>query len=65
MSTTLCQQCFPQWEQFEVKTIVPLSPCVECGAMDDRRRKWGAVCHLFPGDPREKVAASPPSPQPA
>lgn len=47
----LCEKCFPGWADREVLTIVPLSPCGECGAYDDRRN-GGAVVHAFRSDPR-------------
>ncbi len=53
MNITLCEQCFPppQWGGIELLTIIPLSPCHQCGKYDERY--GGSVkCHLFRGDPR-------------
>ena len=36
MSATLCEECFPGHGEVAVYTIVPMSPCVKCGARDDR-----------------------------
>lgn len=49
----LCDECFPDWEQEEVYTVVPVSPCVNCGTMDSRRT-GGPSCHMFRIDPRKK-----------
>jgi hypothetical protein len=48
---TLCEECFPAHGEHEVKTIVPMSPCVVCGRYDSRE-KDGFRTHLFSGDPR-------------
>ena len=51
----LCEECFPSWENYEVYTIVPMSPCVECGATDDRMHD-GMRTAAFPTDPRIQPA---------
>ena len=47
---TLCTECFPAWQEHEVLTIGrPMSPCVQCGRVDD----WPSLtCKLFRRDPR-------------
>ena len=56
----LCEGCFPDWGNHEVHTIVPMTPCVQCGAIDYRMSGGNEVgdhlrTHLFTGDPRERV----------
>ena len=52
-SVVLCEECFPaeRAEQCEIKTIVPLTPCVACGK-SDQRHAGGLRAHLFTSDPR-------------
>jgi hypothetical protein len=50
----LCEKCFPEWKNKEVYTIVPLSPCMECGKRDDRKGDSGLIVNAFPIDPRKK-----------
>lgn len=53
----LCEECFPLPVDVEVLTIVPLSPCAECGRRDDRF-KGGLGVHLFRNDPRASDAVA-------
>lgn len=41
---TLCENCYPEWEDTEVLTIPPLKPCEACGQSGPR--------HVFRSDPR-------------
>jgi hypothetical protein len=50
VATTLCEQCFPEWQQHEVYASAPLNPCCQCGS-----RQRG---HLFPRDPRANVTGN-------
>lgn len=50
----LCEECFPDYENHEVNTIVPNTPCIVCDRFDDRRNK-GLIVNLFPRDPRAVV----------
>lgn len=56
MSIVLCEECFPDSGNYEVLTIVPMSPCVECGRLDDRfghrTGRPSLTAHLFRRDPR-------------
>jgi len=52
MATTLCEKCFKEWDDHEVYSMVPLTPCNQCGSTDERKN-GGLKCHLFPGDPRK------------
>lgn len=49
---SLCEECFPGWENHEVYTIVPITPCDECGKFDNRRGSKGLQVNSFPSDPR-------------
>lgn len=49
--TTLCDECFPESDDFEQCTIVPLGTCEVCKRLDARHN--GLRVHLFRGDPRE------------
>lgn len=59
--TTLCESCFPDWENREVLTVPALFPCEDCGKTDNRQRipiNGDRVrCHVFRTDPRRPVAA--------
>lgn len=46
MMTTLCERCFPGWEEAEVLTHPPLLPCMNCNSMGKR--------HIFRNDPRKQ-----------
>lgn len=48
----LCEKCFADYGKHETLTLVPSSPCVECGICDDRYNH-GAAVHAFPYDPRQ------------
>ena len=50
-NVTLCEQCYPAWGEHEVLTIVPMTPCAECGQYD-QQHTGGVPAHLFRGDPR-------------
>ena len=48
---TLCEECFPGWADYEVHSVIPMTPCAACGRFD-ASEKQGIRCHLFPRDPR-------------
>lgn len=54
--TVLCTSCLSKYAPFthecEIKTIIPISGCVECGVVDDRFNGSFRVS-LYGGDPRE------------
>lgn len=54
--TTLCEKCFPNSKLYEIKTIIPIRSCEECGNYDDRKN-GGIPCHVFIGDPRKRSVA--------
>ena len=56
MLTTLCEKCFQNPDkdgnEYEVKSIVPLTPCMVCGVRDQRMEN-GIKVRLYGGDPRD------------
>lgn len=56
MTITLCEDCFPDNDKFEVLTVVPNMPCFGCGALDGRNmlRPTKTRCSLYHHDPRRK-----------
>ena len=52
MRTVLCTDCFPNWRDFEILTVVPTTPCVSCGRHHAGNTPLGAECNLFQNDPR-------------
>lgn len=56
--TVLCERCFPDWRDREVLTIVPISPCVQCGVYDQRKVNPSLAAHAFRCDPRAEAEAA-------
>jgi hypothetical protein len=54
---TLCDKCFPDARNHEQYTIIPFTPCEECGEYDDRQN-GGVICQSFPIDPRPPMPPS-------
>ena len=57
MNIVLCEECFPDAGEHEMKTIRPIAPCVECGRRNENfiGPITGVEVHLFSGDPRTKT----------
>jgi hypothetical protein len=55
MAVTLCERCFPDWCNYEIYSMVPITECAQCG---NHENLWSGSPdvvkrHLFPRDPRD------------
>lgn len=54
MSVSLCNVCYPEWQDKELLTPPPgMLPCAECGKYDDRYN-GGLRVNVFRQDPRQR-----------
>lgn len=49
---TLCEECFPDYGNHEIKTMVPIDSCASCGRYNQHRTD-GLKCYVFGHDPRK------------